>query len=201
LGSLALSTAPLTPEADVALHYNPVRRHRTLQEIPAMNASWSRFTLMDGLILIAAFALGMSLETYLMTRDSIYLRFDPRVVWAMSSVLYSGVITGPLILAVQRLRGRRSALSLGEWLWLSPLSFYLPMYAFILLGGNGIGLICAWAPIQCLFSLAASCWLVTGVLGLRPNAACRWTDFVGCSVCSAVGPALVFQINEAMNQL
>src|SRR4051812_45101711 len=90
-----------------------------------MTASWSRFTLMDGLILIVACALGIGLETHVMRMDAGFTRVDPRVVWAASSVLWAGVVAGPLVLTVQRFRGRRPAPSLGEWLWLAPLALYL----------------------------------------------------------------------------
>jgi hypothetical protein len=166
-----------------------------------MTASWSRFTLMDGLVLIVAFALGMGLATHFMGTDTAFGRLDPGVVWAVSSVLWAGMVAGPLILTVQRFRGRRPAPSLGEWLWLVPLAFYLPSYAFAQLAVPSLALVFLWVWVQCLLSLAAAVCLVAGVFGMRPGPACRWTDLVGCSVCTAFGPAILFALNEALSQL
>src|SRR5258708_6513567 len=98
-----------------------------------MRANCAKFALIDGVILVAAFAIGIYLATHFM-RTETDGRFDtnaqPGVDWAVGCILWSGVIAGPLILVGQRIRGRRSCLSWGEWLWLAPLSLYVLVYVF-----------------------------------------------------------------------
>jgi hypothetical protein len=169
-----------------------------------MKANWNRFTLMDGVALVAAFALGTRFATHFMLTDMFGLpenRTQPSVEWTVSCVLCSGVIAGPLILLMQRFRGRRSPLSWGEWLWLAPLSLCLVAYASQRLGVHfSFYAILDAVLVQCALSAPACILLVGGLLGMRPYVACRWTDLVGCSVCVAVGPLILYIVNQALGQ-
>jgi hypothetical protein len=69
---------------------------------------------MDGLVLIAAAALGTGLTTGLGRTDAT-VRQGMLVLWAVRSVLLSGAIAGPLVLLAQVVRGRRSPPTWGEW--------------------------------------------------------------------------------------
>jgi hypothetical protein len=169
-----------------------------------MGANWGKFTLMDSVTLVAAFALGIFLATHFVRTDT-HGRFETRAQltaeWAVSCVLWSGVIAGPMTLVVQRFRGRRVPPSPGECLWLAPLSLYLLGYASQILGEASIVLLLLCVSVQCVASIAAFFWLVAGLTGTRPAASCRWTDLLGCSVCMAVGPWILYGLNQALNQL
>ncbi len=163
-----------------------------------MNANWNRFTLMDGAALVAAFALGTSVATHFTRLDTPSAILRPSAGWAVSCILLSGVLAGPFILLSQGIRGRRFALSSGEWLWLAPVLLLLFVYAIGHFSGERLVL---WVEAQCIFSIAAFLRIVAIVFGMKANAACRWTDLAGSSVCAAVGPAILYGILQAMSQL
>jgi hypothetical protein len=159
---------------------------------------------MDSATLVAAFALGIFLATHFMRTDThgrIETGAQLTADWAVSCILYSGVVAGPMILVLQHFRGRRVPPSPGECLWLAPLSLYLLGYASQILGEASFILSFLWLIVQCVASIAAFFWLVAGFAGARPDAACRWTDLLGCSVCMAVGPWILYGLNQALNQL
>jgi hypothetical protein len=192
--------------------------------VSAIRSNWTRFTLMDGIILIAACSIGTyittrfaqerqiaelqkegSLGTLIATR---FTRTDTRnsrprvaVLWAVSCILWSGVIAAPLVLSSQRFRGRRSAPSPGEWFWLVPLVLFLTIAWSQLFGGPGSFLFITWVMLQCACSCAALFRLVRTFFGMNRDVACRWTDLLGCTVCGSVGPAILFEIYEALKQL
>lgn len=85
-----------------------------------MPSNWNRFTLMDSVGLVAAFAIGMGITTHFAKTDTPLSGVPPELSWAVESVLWAGMVAGPLILMAQAFRGRRSRLSIGEWLWISP---------------------------------------------------------------------------------
>jgi hypothetical protein len=169
-----------------------------------MRANLGKFTMMDGVTLVAAFAIGICLATHFMWTDTAS-RFDrsgqPSAGWAVSCILWSGVIAGPLILSVQRFRGRCAALSWGEWVWLAPLPLYLLAYVSQGLGELSLGIVFLAIFAQCLVSFFALVLLVIGLFRARPDVACRWTDVLGCFVCMSVGPAIVYSVNQALSQL
>ncbi|MFH1268498.1 MAG: hypothetical protein ABIK89_22475, partial [Planctomycetota bacterium] len=84
--------------------------------------SWQRFTLLDMLLIQAAFGIGFSLACSLEPAEVAAVeRITAGTVWGF-------VFAGPIVLMVQwTLRARSRGLSLGEWLWLSPalLFFFL----------------------------------------------------------------------------
>jgi hypothetical protein len=105
-----------------------------------------------------------------------------------------------LVLSSQRFRGRRSAPSLGEWFWLVPFVLFLTIAWSQLFSGPGSFPFVTCVILQCAFSCAALFRLMGTCFGMNRDVACRWTDFLGCTVCASVGPAIVFAINEAMKQ-
>ncbi len=197
--------------------------NQSVQNVSDIRSNWTRFTLMDGIILIAACSLGTyitirfaqetevaelekegSLGTLIATRftrtETQNSRPRVAVLCAVSCVLWSGVIAAPLVLSSQRFRGRRSAPSPGEWFWLVPLVFFLTIAWSQLFGGPGSFLFITWVMLQCAFSCAALFRLVGTFFGKDRDVACRWTDFLGCTVCASVGLAIVFAIYEVMKQ-
>ena len=161
-----------------------------------METNWGRFSLVDGMIVIAASAIGMSLAAKASEPDL------PRIIWALSAVLYGALIAGPLILASQWIRGRRAVLSPGESLWLSPLVLYLATYAIGLIPSvPGVVVVLLWVAVQVILSVIAFCWLIVGYVAKRPTVECRWTDSLGSSVCAAAGPVLAIVINDGLNRL
>jgi hypothetical protein len=172
---------------------------------PTERPDWSRLTLLDGHLLVAASALGLGLASYFLRGVGPYRSVHPQIVWAISGLLWAGMIAAPLILVGQRLRGRRAALSLGEWFWLAPSTLFLLMLACACLVGPTFGLILVLVllgvGLQWALSLAALYRLVAVVFGRAPVVACRWTDRLGCAVCAAVGPALFAELSAALSQL
>jgi hypothetical protein len=179
-----------------------------------MKATWNRFTWVDAGILVAALALGAWLQTSQMSRrtDHPFRRAETLAIWVGSSVVWAGLLAGPLIIGAQFLRGRRTAPSPGEWFWLVPIPLSLTFLAFLYYSESRLARMLFKADVelyvfiiyifaQSLFSLAAVVRLVSSVLGRRADVACRWTDLVGCSVCSALGPVTAFAIISALRQL
>ena len=144
--------------------------------------AWQRFTLLDVFLLQASFAIGLS----------VVVTFAPPATgWlfrALAAVVLGSAVAGPICLGTQwALRGRRSRLSAGEWLWFTPIVFLggvlsasmaVPVpYGFIL----ALGIV--WFSMQALFSLIALGALVGLFMGDRPEVKCPWTDAFGSSVC------------------
>ncbi len=165
--------------------------------------SWQRFTLLDVLLLQAGVALGFSL---------VFLAFGPRaselappglVVLVVAAVLLGMILSGPLVLSVQIVfRGRRERLSMGEWLWLSPLVLGLAAViggeAWAGLSASGrpgdeghlvvlVLLILLFASVQAACMLNALMVLAAGT-GPVP---CVWTDRFGAASCLASGVAVL----------
>jgi hypothetical protein len=165
-----------------------------------MKDNWSRFTLMDGLVLIAACALGTGVATNLVRTDDALRHVEMVVVWPVASVLISGVIAGPLVLLDQLFRGRRVAPTWGEWFWLAPALLYVSMCTFAR-SEYGVLIVLMSILLQVLCSLIAFCRLVFCRLGMTPEVACRWTEILGCVVCSAIGPAIAYCLTLALYYL
>src|SRR5262249_2062415 len=154
-----------------------------------------------------AFALGICLATYFM-RTEIDGRFDangqPSFRWAVECVLWSAVIAGPLILLWQRFRGRRSPLSWCELLWLAPAFLSMLVFGFQPFQRSSEGKLATVilaVLIQCTLSFAGFLRLVSALSGTRQGIACRWTDFLGCSICMTVGPVILCELNQALGKL
>jgi hypothetical protein len=165
-----------------------------------VKSNWARFTLMDAIILIAAFALG----TCFVTNDAPWMgrsnRPRDQVVWAVSCVVVSGAIAAPLVLSSQCFRGRRAALSSGEWFWLVPLALYLTMECWRSLGGSPLTFELLWLPVQGAFSCVALFGLLRGLFWTRQVTVCRWTDHLGCAVCVSVGLAFLLAVIDRLTR-
>lgn len=98
-------------------------------------------------------------------------------------VVLGNVLACPIILTTQYLfRGRRTWLSEGEWLWLSPI--VLGLTAMFWPGGDSALLLVGGGLFLCL-CLCLLCILCRfgGFWGL---ATCHWTDTFGCLTCLSV---------------
>jgi hypothetical protein len=171
--------------------------------------TWSRFTLLDGALLIAAFAVGMAMVKYDMR-----LRGEARVdrarpmlrTWARIFLL--GLeIAGPPILLRQWIRGRRLALGFGEILWLVSLAFTIVVRTSrTLIDPNVLAtrtyFLAYLHPfisfLRVLTSLVALGWLIAGRFERRPRRALPWTDYLGISTCVLSGTWIVFVVGEVL---
>jgi hypothetical protein len=152
----------------------------TLAGKEASTESWRRFTVMDGMLVIVAMALGMTLSPWIAGWE---------VKRAIMGTLEGGIVAGPLLLLGQWLRGRRSALSAGEVLWLVPFAIQVVYVALVVaLGTSEIGNeeIFVWmivsvvlVAVQAVSTLVALSVLVLGLSKRRSEVACRWTDRLG----------------------
>jgi hypothetical protein len=167
---------------------------------------WQRFTLLDVLLLQVGFAVGFSL---------MYLESFDRLGWEYrvpAAILLGAVLAGPIILLVQNAaRGRSGPLSLGEWLWISPIALATCGVVGVLVI-RGLSLIAPTEPSEALLSAIilsaifltsflvlaeATCALLglvvllAGITGSRPRVPCSWTDRFGGATCFLVGAALL----------
>jgi hypothetical protein len=173
---------------------------------------WRRFTLLDLLLLPVAFGAVCSSVFVPYAGRVFALPLEKALGLCVLAVLAGCIAAGPLVLFVQLgVRGRRRALSLGEWLWLSPLALGLigtAGKAIILgvyescespLGEAMLGALVLAAVLLLSFLLLteAVCVLaglavfVAGVLGNRSDVPCEWTDQFGGATCFLVGVALL----------
>lgn len=157
---------------------------RTSDESTPKGANWNRFSMLDGMVLIAASAVGMGLVS---PAWGSRLRF-----WVLAAFL-AGVIAGPMTLVSQRLRGRRAKLGPGEYFWLSPLLLFLITMLVLSFTSEDVGFGFLKVPLlaQCVLSLAAACRFIAGLVTKRPNVGCRWTDSLGSLTCALAAPAFL----------
>lgn len=141
--------------------------------------SWQRFTLLDMLLVQAAFAVGFSLACSL----------EPAEVAAVERVtagtVWGFVFVGPIVLMVQwTLRARSRGLSAGEWLWLSPALLFFLLWCSLELPANlfpGLSrhLFSIWVYAQVTVIGVGLAILFAGLRGLRGTVPCPWTDLAG----------------------
>ncbi|WP_422931933.1 hypothetical protein [Singulisphaera sp. PoT] len=150
----------------------------------------------DGVILIGALAAGMGLA-----KNATNGHFN--ALWLIDMLLASGILAGPFVLVGQWWSGRRTALSHGERLWATSSSLILPLLVWGYLD-MGLGILNVFlaiaALIHFLISLYAAIYLAVSVLGPSVDVPCRWTDRLGCLVCSVVFPGVVLSICIELNQ-
>ena len=141
--------------------------------------TWQRLTLLDLLLVQAAFGLSFSLAASLGPSEV------GGVERAMSGAAWGLVFAGPLVLMTQwTLRRRSHGLSAGEWLWLSPTVLFAvlwcslkgPAAAYPALSRT---LFWGWAFAQLTCMGTAVATLFSGLRGFRNAVPCRWTDRTG----------------------
>jgi hypothetical protein len=105
----------------------------------------------------------------------------------------------------QKISGRKTPLSLGEWLWLSPSAFYAAPSAIALCLPRGtivpFPLVLLLLIAQGLCSLFAFYYIAAMLVGWVPKPALRWTTVCGALVALLAGPVGAYVINEALSQL
>jgi len=140
---------------------------------------WRRFSIAEALILVGAFCVG-----YAVSRSATDI-YDAILGGSVGGL----AIGGPFVLLFQAtVRGRRSALSAGELLWVLPgvifVGILLTSRAFKFIGVSedfvftsvaAGGLIAATAtPFTAIIILART------ATGSRQGIQCKWTDISGC---------------------
>ncbi len=173
---------------------------------------WQRFTLLDVLLIPVAFGIVCSSVFVPYAGRVFALPLDKMFGLFVLAILAGCIGAAPLVFLVQiGFRGRRRGLSLGEWLWLSPLALGLTGTAgrAIILGvyercesplGEAMvsGLFLAAVLLAAFLLLAETICALTGlavfmagVMGNRTNVPCEWTDQFGGATCFLVGVALL----------
>jgi hypothetical protein len=141
--------------------------------------TWRRLTLLDLLLVQAAFGLSFSLASSLGPVEV------GGIERAMAGVIWGLVFAGPITLMTQwTLRHRSRGLSAGEWLWLSPTVLFAvlwcslkgPAAAYPALSRT---LFWGWAFAQVTCMGVAVAALFSGLRGFRNAVPCRWTDRTG----------------------
>jgi hypothetical protein len=131
---------------------------------------------LDVLLFQVAFGIGLSLAFAADTA----LESLPFFV-SLSSVL-GCLFAGPIVLGSQwLLRGRRGQLSLGEWLWLSPLLLLLVLFLLGVVGYLFFGFLELFVgflgTLASVFTAALAAALL--VSGAERDLPCYWTDRFG----------------------
>ena len=173
---------------------------------------WQRFTILDLLLLPVAFGVVCSSVFVPYAGHVFALPLEKMLALFVLAILAGCIAAGPLVFLVQLgFRGRRRGLSLGEWLWLSPLVLRLIWKAgeAIILGvyercetpiGEAmLGALFLSAVLLASFLLLVEAVCVAagmavflgGVMGKRSDAPCEWTDQFGGATCFMVGVALL----------
>jgi hypothetical protein len=173
---------------------------------------WQRFTLLDLLLLPVAFGVVCSSVFVPYAGQVFALPLEKMLALFVLAILAGCIAAGPLVFLVQLgFRGRRRGLSLGEWLWLSPLVLGLlgkGGHASIMgvyercespIGEAMLGALFLAAVLVASFLLLveAVCVLaglavfLAGVMGKRSDVPCEWADQFGGATCFMVGVALL----------
>jgi hypothetical protein len=141
--------------------------------------TWQRFTLLDLFLIQASFGFGFSLACSFSPKGS-----GP-VELATAGIVWGFVFAGPIVLMVQWIVRKRSrALSLGEWLWLSPTALFLLFFCSVegpvaASAQWGRYLFLSWVFAQVMSMGVSVANLFSGLRGYRGTAPCLWTDQAG----------------------
>jgi hypothetical protein len=173
---------------------------------------WQRFTLLDLLLLPVAFGVVCSSVFVPYAGQVFALPLEKMLALFVLAILAGCIAAGPLVFLVQLgFRGRRRGLSLGEWLWLSPLVLGLIGkcgHASIMgvyercespIDEATLGALFLAAVLLASFLLLveAVCVLaglavfLAGVMGKRSDVPCEWADQLGGATCFMVGVSLL----------
>jgi hypothetical protein len=87
--------------------------------------SWKRLTLLNVCVFILALGFGMKLAPAFHRQGPPPIERQSVTEWIALTFIIGCAIAGPLTLGAQRIpQGRQSALSMGEWLWMTPSASY-----------------------------------------------------------------------------
>lgn len=168
---------------------------------------WQRFTLLDALLLQAGLAMGFSAMHFAVGPWRSARHAVDRVGWVLAGTLLGAILAGPLVLGVQRLfRGRRRALSPGEWIWLwhsAPVFLALLAFALQYILPEEVLFLVIFMPGSILVSLMPVVPIVSLLLLLERNVRpgdipCRWSDRFGLIVGLGIGLLLIFVVVAVM---
>ena len=141
--------------------------------------TWQRLTLLDLLLVQAAFGLSFSLASSLgPSQVGVVERTMAGIVWGL-------VFAGPMVLMTQwTLRHRSRGLSAGEWLWLCPTLLFALLWCALkgpaaAYPGLSRTLFWGWVFVQVTSIGIAVATLFSGLRGYRNHVPCRWTDRTG----------------------
>lgn len=163
---------------------------------------WQRFTLLDVLLLFPAYAIGAAAARQWKICSSQTPQNPPpwpaqvgNVELALVGVVLGSVLAGWVILSGHWIvRHRRTHLSVGEWLWLSPVVLEVagvtgssltrgtPVWFMFFAGGLAV---CAILGI-----LVICCWTA----GVRGRVPCPWTDVFGSVACVLAAAMVAYSV-------
>lgn len=168
---------------------------------------WQRFTVLDALLIQVGYAIAfpLVLSPY---RRLVLSNFNEGTLFILLATICLGcTFSGPIILGSHwLLRGRRTVLSVGEWLWLSPIGLVLILavgiwalhwIAQLLPDPNEmravffalLGLVLFLLEIGCM--LNALLVVVARSAGDLPEPPCSWTDWFGTLTCLLIGTIIL----------
>ena len=155
---------------------------------------WQRFTLLDALLLQAAFAVGLSVVSLAIWSPQTELRAIDVVLWIAGGAGIGVVVGGPLVLGVQVIfRGRRTLPSGGEGLWLvlSGTAGFAFVIALVLLRDLAVAVGVTLALVAVLIAISLPVAIQVSTLhrhgAWRTADCCPWTDVAGRAIFLGVG--------------
>ncbi len=179
---------------------------KTSREIKQKHV-WKHFTLLDLLLLFPGYALGFALVRWMevSSQQSVQVPQPWPADAMLIELLLAGfclgsVFVGPIVLGSHYVwRGRRTRMSMGEWLWLAPGGAYLCFGGIAnlwpVMFGHPIPI---WFMLlvltQFVASLVAGQLLFMRLVGYRENATCLWTDCFGCVACILAGVLMAYTL-------
>ena len=160
------------------------------------------FSSIDGMLIVASVSAVcglLRLEQISERAKPVFVREWPGdatlVELIVASISFGAACAGPFVIATQFLiRGRLSALSLGEWLWTVPLTLYVTAListrAAIHISDHAALLT---ASICALLQWVASFISIWAFAAPRSGSG-HWSDRMGCFACTLVGLYLAYNI-------
>ncbi len=171
---------------------------------------WQRFTILDALLMQMGYAMAFSL-VFSPYRRLVAQPFDEGAVLIVVTTFCLGsALSGPIVLGSHWLfRGRRTGMSAGEWLWLSPSAILL----IVILGVWGLHWVAQALPdpegirailyalfgillflVECGCVVNAFLVVMARSFGDLDHPPCRWTDRFGAITCLVLGILLLLTL-------
>lgn len=158
-------------------------------------AAWERFTLLDMMLVVSAWGLGLAVVGTLLTFNLVPRPPEPLRSWFYLGL--SGVIAPPigmvLILLVHWMHhGRRTVFNPGEWYTISQGLLILTLPLFISFAGwLSLGV---WLLAEASGMVAATFALVGAVRDWQRPGICHWTNVAGCVYSALAGGLLLVAV-------